>query len=139
MTLNQTPTRELQAELKRRQRHLDTLQKRRSKLSEELATIDRELAAAGVAPTSGDRRRPRNTQNLADALAALLANRTLSVTEMAQAVQEAGYQTTSPNFRTIVNQTLINDGRFRRVARGRYTAKPVGKKKRGHGRRAQPA
>ena len=47
----------------------------------------------------------------------------MSVTEMAEAVQAAGYHTESENFRTIVNQTLIkNPDAFRRVSRGRYTA-----------------
>lgn len=69
------------------------------------------------------RKRPRNEQNLADALADLLSNKTLSVTEASEQVQSAGYRTTSPNFRTIVNQTLLKDPRFKRVGRGRYTSK----------------
>lgn len=47
----------------------------------------------------------------------------MSVTEVAEAVQRQGYKTTSPSFRTIVNQTLINSGKFRPVSRGQYTAK----------------
>ena len=72
------------------------------------------------------RKRPRNEQNLADALADLLAKQTLSVTEASEQVQTAGYRTTSPNFRTIVNQTLLKDPRFKRVGRGRYTSKGGG-------------
>ena len=69
-------------------------------------------------------RRPRNTANLVESLQKLLANKTMAVTEMADAVQKAGYKTSSPNFRTIVNQTLINNKKaFKRVARGQYTAK----------------
>ena len=69
-------------------------------------------------------KRPRNKLNLVDSLAKLLKNKTMSVTDMAEAVQKAGYKTSSPNFRTIVNQTLIiNRKVFRRVARGQYTAK----------------
>jgi hypothetical protein len=38
-------------------------------------------------------------------------------------VLASGYVTTSPNFRTIVNQTFIkNRSRFKKVSRGRYTA-----------------
>ncbi len=38
--------------------------------------------------------------------------------------KQCGYMTTSPSFRTIVNQTLINHPkRFKRVSRGVYTAK----------------
>ncbi|MEO1129536.1 MAG: hypothetical protein AAFX05_07495, partial [Planctomycetota bacterium] len=68
-------------------------------------------------------RRPRNEASLADSLTKLLRNKAMSVTDAAQAVQDAGYKTTSPNFRTIVNQTLLKDKRFKRVARGQYTAK----------------
>jgi hypothetical protein len=69
-------------------------------------------------------RRPRNTGSLVESLKRLLKGRTMSVTEMADAVQKAGYKTSSPNFRTIVNQTLINNKKdFKRVARGQYTAK----------------
>ncbi|MEM9082824.1 MAG: hypothetical protein AAGB34_04445 [Planctomycetota bacterium] len=53
----------------------------------------------------------------------------MSVTDAAHAVQQAGYATTSDNFRTIVNQTLLKDKRFKRVARGQYTATSSGKSK----------
>ena len=70
------------------------------------------------------RSRPRNTGSLVEALKKLLTGKTMTVTEMADAVQKAGYKTSSPNFRTIVNQTLINNKKdFKRVARGQYTAK----------------
>jgi hypothetical protein len=70
------------------------------------------------------RSRPRNAGSLVEALKKLLTGKTMSVTEMAAAVQKAGYKTSSPNFRTIVNQTLINNKKdFKRVARGQYTAK----------------
>ena len=69
-------------------------------------------------------RRPRNAGSLVESLKKLLTGKTMSVTEMADAVQKAGYKTSSPNFRTIVNQTLISNKRdFKRVARGQYTAK----------------
>ena len=69
-------------------------------------------------------RRPRNAGSLIESLRKLLTGKTMSVTEMADAVQKAGYKTSSPNFRTIVNQTLINNKKdFKRIARGQYTAK----------------
>lgn len=72
----------------------------------------------------GGRKRPRNDANLVDSLAGVLKNTTMSVTDVSEAVQKAGYKTTSPNFRTIVNQTLINNpDRFKRISRGQYTAK----------------
>src|SRR3954470_281460 len=39
----------------------------------------------------------------------------------------SGYVSSSANFRGIVNQTLIKDKRFRRVARGVYGLKVAGK------------
>ena len=52
----------------------------------------------------------------------MLYQKEMSVTEAADAVRANGYITTSPNFRTIVNQALIRDARFKRVGRGLYTA-----------------
>ncbi|MCA9310162.1 MAG: hypothetical protein KDA21_03095, partial [Phycisphaerales bacterium] len=96
-----------------------------------------ELAALGIAASGasrrgrraavGVRRRHRNDANLEESLAKVLKGKTMGVTEVAQAVQAAGYKTTSPNFRTIVNQALLKDERFERVSRGRYTVKGSGR------------
>ncbi|MEM0983654.1 MAG: hypothetical protein AAGI17_06880 [Planctomycetota bacterium] len=69
------------------------------------------------------RKRPRNTKKLPDALADVLKGKTMGVQEAADAVQAAGYQSSSANFRNIVNQVLISDKRFKRVDRGQYTSK----------------
>lgn len=116
-------TAELQREIARRQRQVGRLHSKRDRLLEQVAEIDRELAALGSAGVAPGRKRPRNEKNLADALVELLTGQTMSVTEAAEAVQRAGYATTSANFRTIVNQTLLRDRRFKKVARGQYTAK----------------
>ncbi len=83
-------------------------------------------AEAQRAMQTGYRRvqqRIQNEQCLAEALVEVLSDEILSVTAAAAAVQAHGYQTTSPNFRTIVNQTLIaHPDRFKRVRRGHYTA-----------------
>ncbi len=138
---------ELAAELQRRGGELAELQQRHQELVDELQQVEAVLAALGGmtgnghAPNghraasgriqspppgrtrAGGRKRPKNEMNLVDALAQVLATSTMSVTEAAEAVQRAGYKTTSPSFRTIVNQTLINSGKFKRVDRGRYTVK----------------
>ncbi len=121
---------DLQRELRKRQRRAGPLMAKREKLLQKLAAIDAELGAlggsarGGGAVSGGVRKRPRNEMNLVDALAKVLDGKTMSVTDVAEAVQKAGYQTTSPSFRTIVNQTLINNkDRFKRVDRGQYTAK----------------
>ena len=133
-SLNNLSTEEIEKELKRREREtsrkLKTLERKREKLAAQLEELDQQIAEyaaeLGVsARTKNGRRgrRPRNEASLADSLNKLLKNKSMSVTEAAQAVQEAGYKTTSPNFRTIVNQTLITDDRFKRTGRGRCTVK----------------
>jgi predicted transcriptional regulator len=118
-------TAELQAELQRRERNVRRLERRREKLMGDLTEVEQALAAEGaLSATGGIRRRPRNEMNLVDSLATVLKGTEMSVTEVTQAVQEAGYMTTAANFRTIVNQALIRENkRFKKVSRGRYTAK----------------
>jgi hypothetical protein len=129
--LSSLPTDALHLELKRRQRSIGKLLAKRDKLAEQLTELNHQIAALGgpsAAAMEGltargtPRKRPRNDSNLAEALAALLKNQTMSVTQASEEVQRAGYQTTAANFRTIVNQTLIRDKRFKKVSRGKYTA-----------------
>jgi len=118
---------ELQRELRKRERissrKIDKLVAKREKLMEQVMALDAEIAKNGGRGRAGVRRRPRNDKNLADALVDTLKSTVMSVTEVAEAVQRNGYMTTSPNFRTIVNQTLLKDKRFKRTGRGKYTAK----------------
>ena len=69
------------------------------------------------------RRRPRNAASLEASLAKVLKGKTMGVSEVAAAVQKDGYKTTSANFRTIVNQTLIKSALIKKTGRGQYTAK----------------
>ena len=123
---------ELQQELQVR---IKDLQSHREALVRELQEVDEQLLAytggpggeeAYQAMQSGYRRvqeRIQNEQCLAEALVEVLSGEVLSVTAAAAAVQARGYQTTSLNFRTIVNQALIaHPDRFARVRRGHYTA-----------------
>ncbi len=122
--LNKVSTDDLAAELKRRSKSIKTLERKRDRLAQQLDEVNEEIAMLGGAVVMGGvRRRPRNEMNLEESLIKLLKNKTLSVTETAENVQKAGYRTTSPNFRTIVNQTLINSPAFKRVSRGKYTVK----------------
>jgi hypothetical protein len=129
----------LQAEMQRRQQKVQGLVRKHAQLVAAAAQLEQQIRAAGgsvngAAVSSGRLpgrkrgakpgvKRPRNEQNLVDAMAALLKGKTMNVTTIAEEVQKAGYNTTSPNFRTIVNQTLIKSDRFKKVARGQYTAK----------------
>ena len=69
------------------------------------------------------RPRPRNEDNLVQTLKRVLSHKPLSVTEAAEAALKAGYRTTSPSFRQIVNSALIRSGEFERVVRGQYRVK----------------
>jgi hypothetical protein len=124
--LSSLATAELERELGRRQGQVRTLERRRDRIAEQLSEVEAELAklgALGGVTVNGVRKRPRNDANLADSLVKALKNKTMSVTEAADAVRKAGYRTSADNFRTIVNQTLIKDKRIKRVSRGQYTAK----------------
>lgn len=136
------PTSKLRAELDRRSQALGHLQQQRDRLMAAIGEIDRTLADFGAAPTGGamrrrgpgrppgkaaapgTRRRARNEMNLVEALAQTLKGKTMGVSEVSEEVQKNGYKTTSPNFRTIVNQALISNPKvFKKIARGQYTAK----------------
>jgi hypothetical protein len=52
----------------------------------------------------------------------VLKGKTMGVAEAADAVQKAGYKTSSPNFRTIVNQALLRSELIKKLGRGAYTA-----------------
>jgi len=143
MDLSGVSTRVLVVELDRRDRQIDGLKAKRSQLLAEVADLDAQLRDFGVAsPGRGrpakkkrgstrrtakragaGRRRPRNTMKLADAIEKVLNGKTMSVKAIVPAVKKAGYKTTSQNFRTIVNQALLTNPRFKKVSRGQYTVK----------------
>ncbi len=130
-TLGSISLDDLEREMRRRQREVSKIVTKRDRLAAQLAECDAQIKALGgvsagsygTTATGRPRRRPQNDSNLSDALLGVLKSTTMSVTEAAEAVQKAGYQTTSSSFRTIVNQTLIKDPRFKKVSRGQYTAK----------------
>ena len=126
-------TASLRAELERRQSGVAAMQRRHQMLMQEADQIAAEIAAMGGAARNGaargrgrpapGRKRPKNEASLVDALVKLLQGKQLSVTDAARDVQKAGYRTSSASFRTIVNQALIKSPKFRKVARGTYTAR----------------
>lgn len=117
---------DLQAELRRRERSVGTLERRRDKLAAKLRDIESQISrfgGGGGARKRNGRGRARNDMTLTETLGQVLKNKTLSVTDAAAAVQNAGYRTNSSNFRTQVNIALIKSGMFKRVGRGEYTTK----------------
>jgi hypothetical protein len=121
-SLSSLPISQLQAELRRRQRGVGSLIRRRDKLAAKLAALNEQIATAG-GPGGGIRVRPQNSSSLVEALHKVLSGKTMDVTEVAEAVRKAGYNTNAANFRTIVNQALIkHKNKFKKVERGQYTA-----------------
>lgn len=115
----------LHAELRRREKLVSRLRRKHASAMRRVATIEAQLDALGGKPTGRGRSLAvHNTTSLVDALAKVLSGKTMGIPEMADAVQKDGYRTSSPNFRVIINATLIKfKDRFRRVARGQYTVK----------------
>jgi hypothetical protein len=119
---------DLRRELAKRGRRVGTLERKRDRLLAKVHALNTQIGEFGgatraMAAAAGGRTRPRNEANLVESLQKVLTDKTMSVTEVSEAVQKAGYATTSPNFRTIVNQALIASGKFKRMGRGLYTAK----------------
>ncbi len=102
------------------------LLKERTRLQTQLEKLDRQIAAvdgAGGVSSSG---RARNELSLVATLESVLEKQPkgLSVSDILAAVQTAGYQSSSPNFRGIINQTLIKERKkFVSVSRGVYALK----------------
>ncbi len=112
---------ELRAELRRRERRLRALSRRRANLLRKADEAAQEIAALGGSIGTGTRF--RNSMTLVEALAKVLKDKPMRVLDAVEAVQRAGYRSAAANLRVIVNTALINSGKFKRVGRGMYTAK----------------
>jgi hypothetical protein len=113
-------TAQLQAEIRRRNGTLTSLQRKRERLTAKLTEVNAQIAAQGG--VVGGVTRASNAISLVELMKKVLNGKTMGVGEVAEAVQAAGYMTTSPNFRVIVNQTFIKHRKvFKRVGRGQYT------------------
>ena len=128
-SINGVTTDDLRAELRRRQRRLPALERKRKQLLTKLEGIEAEIGSIDGAATSrrrgragAGRTRPRNEQTLAEAITKVLKpDKPMSVTGVAEAVQRAGYKTHAANFYTIVNQTLLREKKqFKKMGRGQY-------------------
>ncbi len=120
---------DLQAMIRQRKSRIGDLRKARRKLQKQLDAVDRDLAllegANGRARGGGTGSRPRNDVSLVDAIHAVLKSngKPMRVGDITEKVQEAGYRSSSANFKGIVNQTLIKDKRFVQAERGVYGLK----------------
>lgn len=117
-------TSDLMAELRMRQRRVPPLERRRRVLLMRLREIENQIDQLNGSPQGNGRKRHRNAKPLAEALASVVSgSKPMGIAEAIEAVLASGYKTTADNFRTIVNQTLINDKRFKKVGRGLYLRK----------------
>jgi hypothetical protein len=120
---------QLESILSSRLADLQRLNKEHTKLSNQLAEVERKIAALGGKargrgrPAGG---RVRNEKSLVQTLEMVLSASTvpMRVGDIVDGVLKAGYHTVSENFRGIVNQTLIKERRrFASTGRGMYTTK----------------
>jgi hypothetical protein len=120
---------QLESILSSRLADLHQLNKEHTKLSNQLAEVERKIAALG-GKTRGRPRlggaRVKNNKSLVEMLEEVLGAATapMKVGDIVDGVLKGGYHTISDNFRGIVNQTLIKERRrFASAGRGLYALK----------------
>ena len=117
---------ELQNMIKERRGQRSKLMRDRKAAAAKLEQIDRKIAALDggeyAGPSGGTGSRPRNAQPLPEVMASVMKKngKPMKIADITEAVQKAGYQSSSPNFRGIINQTLIKEDRFKQESRGLY-------------------
>ncbi|HUS91463.1 MAG TPA: hypothetical protein VM389_02065 [Phycisphaerae bacterium] len=123
---------DLRREIERRQKLLPGLIAQRDALNREIAELQglaapeaREAARPEAAPRKTPKRRmPKNKVPLADALADFMKGKgKVAVGEAMEGVLAAGYKSNSKDFRSVVNNMLLTDKRFKSVARGVFALK----------------
>jgi hypothetical protein len=129
-SLSKLSTDELHAELRRRQKSLGGLHRKRKQLLARLASVEAQIESLGDSVSGSGRRggsggrRARNDVSLPKALQSVLKGKTMSAAEAAEAVQKAGFKSNSKNFRVMVAIAFSkHKDLFKRVGRGQYTAK----------------
>jgi len=112
------------AELKRRNRLITKLNRKRAGLMLRISAIEAEIGKNGgeiKGSQSFTGKRPKNAQPLPDVMANVMKkDKPMSVAEIEAAVAKAGYKSVSSTFKTIIFQTLGRDKRFKKVSRGQY-------------------
>lgn len=103
----------------------NSLLRERKKVQNRMDQLDREIAILDGQQAAAAGGRARNQKPLPDVIEGVLkkSNKPMRVGEIVEGVQQSGYQSSSANFRGIVNQTLIKDDRFKSPSRGTYQLK----------------
>ncbi len=120
---------DLERMLDERKSSLQKLGKQRADAQRKVDAIDRQILKMGGSLAGGGSRRgsgrARNEMSLVAAMESVLSGKeAMKVGEIVEAVQASGYQSSSANFRGIVNQTLIKERKkFSSPSRGLYLLK----------------
>jgi hypothetical protein len=124
---NQLSIAQLEALLEKHRAKVSELSREREKLQGKLDSLDAEIAALGGsgAVSSGRGKRAKNDKSLSETLVEVLTahGSPMKVANIVDAVTLSGYKSSSPQFRSIVNQALIKDKRFHNTGRGFYEFK----------------
>jgi hypothetical protein len=120
----------LQQEIQRRQKMLPKLIAQRDALNREIAELqgmagpDARKAAKPKAPKKTRRRLAKNKISLADTLAQVMKGKAkVMVADAMAGVLAAGYKSNARSFRSVVNNMLLTNKRFKNVGRGEFCLK----------------
>ncbi len=122
-------TEALVAEIDRRRTLLRKLQSERKNLLKQLAKVEFKILSSGGELLRGrglrtKMRRPRNSMKLMDVMVRVMNRESpMNVSQIAEAVNNAGYMSTSASFKTIICQTLARERQFKKAGRGLYMLK----------------
>lgn len=125
-SLSELSISDMMTEIKRRNRMILRLQRRRRALANQLKHTDAEIARMGgvtmsVRGLEDGRKRYKNKVTLADAIVKVLSkDKPTRVADIMSGVQRMGYRSASKTFRTIIFQTLAKDKRVKKSGRGLY-------------------
>ena len=123
---------DLRQEIERRQKLLPKLIVQRDAMNREIAALQSLAAPAArqavkpeAAPkTPRKRHRARNKVGLADALGAFMkGKKKVAIGEAMEGVLASGYKSNARDFRSVVNNMLLTDKRFKKIGRGEFALK----------------
>jgi hypothetical protein len=114
---------ELQKLIGNQKSSLSKLRQQRARVSRELGKLDRQIVAIEGRGLRGGG--AKNAMGLVKTMEIILgkSGKPMRVADILSGVLATGYRSTSPQFRSIVNQALIKDKRFTSTERGKYTLK----------------
>jgi hypothetical protein len=114
---------QIESLLQQRRGELGKLRKERAELERGMAKLDRKIESLGGGRSRGGR--AKNEKSLTALMEELLqkSSKPMQVGDILAKVEAAGYRSSSANFRSIINQTLIKDKRFSSAGRGLYQLK----------------